>query len=86
MERVLTAIVVLLAALLISVLVAGDRFTMQIQDEYTWFQISMMLAVLVLISGGVFASFKTNTAKAMQSVAIWLGIGCAFALLYRWMN
>ena len=83
MSRVLIALLLVLAGLVIASVFVGDGFVDQLRSPGNLLGVATMLGVLVLALGKS-PELPQKGSQILTYVAVWIAIACAAALFYRY--
>jgi aspartyl protease family protein len=85
MGRVLFGVFAVGLAVLIAFAVGGDAVGARLQDADMLSRLALSLGVLVLVSGGVLATWRQDVGVALRYGLIWVGIVAALWVVYTLM-
>lgn len=86
MSRILVSVILIMGALLLAALIAGDAVTSQITSAASLQSVALLLGYLALVSGVFITAVRTQGWTVLRYFAIWLAIACLIALVYRLMH
>ncbi len=83
MTRILTFAIIILATLILVAFLTGGSFESRTGESISITRISLLCGYLILVSGGMYAAFKSNAGQMLKYAAVWIAIGGLIALLYQ---